>query len=202
MNIRKFMPEDIDKFPQLHILSIKDKSNTISEHLRIERRDFISCLVIIDNTFSLFVEQFRPIIKRKSLEIPMGKTEKFDLNPEKTAKRELQEECNIFVNENPYILVRNGLSTRKIFFKECHFDAYQPISLNLEISTCQQYGFLLKLQTQSGDFLSELNEDVLFSNEEKINLKLLPISPELFDKIDFISYLYLIRYLYDQIIIS
>ena len=194
--IRNFNAQDIPSFPNIKIVSYAKDRKDSKDYLLIERKPFVTCFVTINDTYGIFVKQYRPIIGKTTLEIPMGKIEDFDSSPSGGMKRELQEEINLFTEEK-YILVKNPhtYSTREIFFDKIAIIAESPNYLSPGFPTSQQYPFMVRLHIN--DFEEKLGEDVLFSEEEDLEVVFLPLESQLTEELDGLSKYYMIMFLYD-----
>ena len=199
--IRNFNPQDIPNFPNIKILSYMKQNNVSKDYLLIERPPFISAFINIDNQYGIFIEQFRPIIDRTTLEIPMGKIEKFDLSVKDALIRELQEECNLFLEEeSSFLLVKNikTEATTKLTFTNCDIVEESPNFLSPGFSTSQQYPFMISLTSSSEDITAFFEQHKLFSQEIDLKAHIKKLNKDLFDQLDGLSRYYLISFLYQQ----
>ncbi|MDK2818440.1 MAG: hypothetical protein KFW21_03205 [Spirochaetota bacterium] len=198
--IRSFTPQDIPDFPNIKILS-HTKNKISKDYLLIERPPFISVFINIDNQYGIFIEQYRPIIDKITLEIPMGKIEKFDLSIESALIRELQEECNLFLGEESSFLLVKNINTKaieKLSFTNCVITAETPNYLSPGFSTSQQYPFLISLSSSSKNISHIFDDYILFSQETDLKVHLKKLNQGLFYQLDGLSRYYLISFLYQQ----
>lgn len=185
--IRAFSPKDISNFPEINILSYPEHNP--KEYLFIKRKAFISCVVVIDKKYTILVEQFRPVIQQDTLEVPMGKIDPTDLSPKDALIRELQEECNLFIDDPYYLLVEkdNSTETKKIIFDSIKLKKDKENYLSPGFSNAKQYPFVVEFSTKYDNFLEQLNGFHLLSQESSINLQVQIINKDLIDKLDGIS---------------
>ncbi|MGL4563308.1 MAG: NUDIX hydrolase [Brevinema sp.] len=196
--IRSFSAEDIADFPNIKILSYP--ATQPKKYLLIERKPFVSCLVIIDQKYTLLIKQFRPVIQQETLEIPMGKIESYDPSILSATIRELQEECNLFIQENSYLVVKNNKTSveKHILFSSYQFKADIPNYTSPGFSNSKQYPFTLTLETQSGNFLEDLEGFHLCSQEQNLFVTLAEISPKLVSELEGITKYMVMDYLFHK----
>lgn len=196
--VRKFTAEDIIRFPEVQILQHKRSNGTCKDYLMIKRKDFISCFVTIDNRFGIFVEQFRPIIKQKTLEVPMGKIEPSDPSRDHTVHRELAEEINLILQEPPYITAKNRKTSAisQIYFSEWKLEYLGFEYPSPGFSDYKNYRYIMQLMTMNRNFHELTEKYDLFSQEPQLKVISQPLHEDLFDKICGITRHYLTDFLY------
>ncbi|MGL4676194.1 MAG: NUDIX domain-containing protein [Brevinema sp.] len=145
----------------------------------------------------MFVEQYRPIIGKNTLEMPMGKIEAYESNPQEALIRELKEECNLFLEDKAFILVKKNDRDYRIDFNYFEIKAHPPNYLSPGFSTSMQYPFILDLQCTN----SLLDSYSFFTQENSLKVHLKKLSPILIDELDGVSRFYLINFLYEQSLI-
>ncbi|MGL5956587.1 MAG: NUDIX domain-containing protein [Brevinema sp.] len=192
--IRHINAQDLPNFPNIKILSHKKNNGQQKDYLLIERPPFVSCFVTINKQYGIFIEQYRPIIAKTTLEMPMGKIEAFESKPQEALIRELKEECNLFLEDNAFILVKENNNIRRLDFESFELKAYPPNYLSPGFSTSIQHPFILNLQYSSGKY----DQYSLFAQEEDLKVHLKKLSPSLIHELDGASRFYLINFLYEQ----
>ncbi len=196
--IRKFTANDLINYPSIKILEYQ-KGDYKKEFLLVERKPFVSCLVVINNTYGIFVEQFRPIIDKNTLEIPMGKIEDFDTSPKEALIRELREEINLFLDDQAYLLLKDGNQTIKLIFDSFNIIEHPSANIAPGFSLSTQYPYTLYLQSDRENLLTTINNFKLFSQEDNIKLHLKKLDESLLSELDGISRYYLMDFLYNQL---
>lgn len=198
--IRPFSIDDISHFPNIKILEAQHNHKYTKNYLLIERPPFISAFISINHTWGIFVEQFRPIINKTTIEIPMGKMETYENSPHESLIRELQEECNLFLTKKPYLLLKNHGNQElcTLYFEDCHIIQHPSNYLSPGFSTSLQHPFMIELTTQQHDIHHILETHYPFSNEDSLNVYIFKLEEELLQKLDGISRYYLINFLYEQ----
>jgi len=109
---------------------------------------------------------------KETLEI-IGKIEKKDPSIEAALKRELQEECNLFLDNNTaHLIIQNPitLQIKRIFFPQYSLISETPDYLSPGFSTSKQYPYILYPDTKSKDFIKELSNNQLISQESNLSL--------------------------------
>lgn len=196
--VRKFTAGDIIHFPEVQILQHKRSNGTCKDYLIIKRKDFISCFVTIDNHFGIFVEQYRPIIKQKTLEVPMGKIEPSDLNRDHTVHRELAEEINLSLQACPYITAKNRKNgaLSQLYFSEWKLEYLGFEYPSPGFSDYKNHRYILELMTIDRNFYQLTEKYDLFSQEPQLKVITRPLNEDLFDEICGITRHYLTDFLY------
>lgn len=196
--VRKFTAEDIIHFPEVQILQHKRSSGAGKDYLLIKRKDFISCFVTIDDHFGIFVEQYRPIIKQKTLEAPMGKIESSDLSRDHAVQRELAEEIHLILEPQAHIITKNrknGALSRLYFsewkLKYLGFEYPSP-----GFSDYKNHRYILQLMTIDRNFHQLTEKYDLFSQEPQLKVITRQLNEDLFDEICGITRHYLTDFLY------
>lgn len=196
--VRKFTAEDIIHFPEVQILQHKRSNGTCKDYLMIKRKDFISCFVTIDNSVGIFIEQLRPIIKQKTLEVPMGKIEPSDPSHDHTVYRELAEEINLILQECPYITAKNRKTSA---ISQLYFSEWKLEYLGFEypspgFSDYKNHRYILQLLTIDQNFHELTEQYDLFSREPQLKVISRLLNDDLFDEICGITRHYLTDFLY------
>lgn len=196
--VRKFTAEDIIHFPEVQILQHKRSNGTYKDYLIIKRKDFISCFVTIDHHIGIFVEQYRPIIKQKTFEVPMGKIEVSDPSRDHTVHRELAEEINLILQPHPHIIVKNRKNGT---ISHLYFLEWKLKYLGFEypspgFSDYKNYRYILQLMTSNRNFHQLTEKYELFSQEPQLKVVSRPLNEALFDEICGITRHYLTDFLY------
>ncbi|MGL4394403.1 MAG: NUDIX domain-containing protein [Brevinema sp.] len=196
--IRPFEEKDITSFPNIKILANPELSK---EYLLVERKPFISCFIVIDQKYTIFVEQFRPVINQITTEMPMGKIEETDLSPREATIRELAEEVSLFVDGNKAHLCVLDPKTKE--FKDLEFSFYKfteekPIYVSPGFSNSKQHPFILELETPKDNFLDQIQGYELCSQESNLTVSFARISEELIDRLEGVTKFMLISYLFHK----
>ncbi|MGL4388423.1 MAG: NUDIX hydrolase [Brevinema sp.] len=201
--IRAFEEKDIPFFPNIKILSPADSPKN---YLLIERKPFVSCLIIIDQKYTILVRQFRPVIQQNTVEMPMGKIEEYDHSTLHAIIRELSEEISLFITadktdkDRAYLSIINSLTkdSKNIIFSSFKFTEEKVNYISPGFSNSKQYPFILELSTHSGDFLKECIGYELYSQENNLIVTVSEISKELMNHLDGLTRFTLISYLFNQ----
>ncbi len=192
--IRKFTAKDLANYPNIKILDYQD-GNYKKEFLFVERKPFVSCLVVINNTYGIFVEQFRPIINQNTLEIPMGKLENSE-SPKDALIRELQEEINLFLEEQAFLLLKG--EPQKLIFDDFYIKEHPLANIGTGFSHSTQYPFTVYLHNNREDILTII-DDHLCSQEDDLKIHIKKLDENLLGELDGLSRYYLMDFLYHQL---
>lgn len=190
---RALKAEDLPFFPNLEILSYTKENGYTKDYLVVQRRSFISCLVVIDNNFGVFVQQYRPVIDKTTCEVPMGKLEPNE-SPLQALERELQEECHLFIGEKPHIKVKNSSQEKHIDFTSISIEALGYIYPSPGFSYLRNYQFIIKLSSEKNNFMEQLEGYSLFSTEEGLEVFIKPLTKDILNKLCGISQHYLLEF--------
>ncbi len=172
--IRPFTKEDLNNFPSIFVLSHTKKEGLSKDYLLFKRRDYISCLVIIDDRISLLVKQFRPIIDMFTMEIPMGKLEENE-SPLDALKRELREECRISLSDLTLTVKDKADKPHLISFKSHLITDLGFIYPSPGFSDVKNFRFVIKLFTQNNNIEEILAHHQLCSEESDLEIFARPI---------------------------
>lgn len=195
---RPFTPEDIEKFPGIEVLSFTKQNGVVKEYLCFRRRDFISCFVVIDEALALFVRQFRPIIDRWTLEVPMGKIDSGE-SPRTALIRELREECRLNLAAQPFLTVRTAKGLEKnIAFTQAAIEEAGVTHPSPGFTDVQNFCFTAYLSTPNGDILRQLEGCTLLSEEIDIEPCALPLDKTLPEKVCGISRHYIYEHFFKK----
>ena len=167
--IRPFTAEDLQHFSSIFVLSSTKKGSVPKDYLLFKRRDYISCLVIIDNRISLLVKQFRPIINMFTMEIPMGKLEENE-SPIDALKRELREECRISINDLTLTVEDKNCQLCLISFESFEIADLGFIYPSPGFSDVKNFRFVVKLYTKNNNIEELLAHYQLISEEQDLEI--------------------------------
>ncbi|MGL5721031.1 MAG: NUDIX hydrolase [Brevinema sp.] len=172
--IRPFTASDLAHFSGISVLTYAKKGGVAKDYLLFKRRDFISCLVIIDDHLALLVKQFRPIINSDTIEIPMGKLEENE-TPIEALHRELLEECGLSLSNLTLTVKDKNNHAHPISFKSHVLTELGFVYPSPGFSDVKNFRFILKLFTHQGNIEELLKNYQLFSEESDLSIFSLPI---------------------------